>query len=81
MERIRSKEDRRARYCKGLTSDHYIRTGQPIHEAVLISEERDAEIRAEIQAMAILEEVRNTRAPKKKGRKRRDKAANKVIFV
>ena len=81
MEGFSSKEARRARYCTGLTSAYFLRTGQPAAEAIRISEERDAEIRADIEAMDILEKVRAERTPKKRGRKRKDPDASQVIFV
>lgn len=51
MENKNSKEDRRRRYCSGITSEYYIATGIPMQEA------RDREARkTEIIRAQILKE-------------------------
>ena len=81
MGRPFSSEDRRRRYGYGLVSEHYIRTGQPLAEKLSVDARRDEEIRAEILADDIWQNIRKSERPKKKGKRRRDKSDRQVIFV
>ena len=81
MVRELSAEDRRRRYGRGLVSEHYIRTGQPLAEKFAIDARRDEEIRAEILADDIWQNIRHSKQPKKKGKRSRDKSDRQVIFV